>query len=81
MTRFCILLARTKRMASRGGATPPRDAPGGNAEAGAWQCARRCARSCTAKCKPARQRPGALPKKTLVKAWGVVAVAARQGIN
>ncbi len=51
LARFCILLARTKRMASRGGATPPRDAPGGNAEAAARQCEKRSARSWQAKCK------------------------------
>ena len=41
LARFCILLARSKRMASRGGATPPRDAPGGNAEATALPVAGR----------------------------------------
>ena len=51
LARFCILLARTKRMASRGGATPP------------------------------RRRLEAMPRKTLTKAWGAVAEAAKPSAN
>ncbi len=38
---------------------------------------KRSARSCKAKCKPVGRRLEAVPRKTLTKAWGAVAVASK----